>query len=69
MKYEAFVRSWQKAKVLAEVARAQGMHPLAASRLASRLRKRGIPLKTFTLVSHERIDVDGLSRVAREEAA
>lgn len=65
MKYEAFVRAWQGAKSASDAGKATGMHPMQASRLAWRLRKRGIPLKRF-VNNQERIDADALSRIAAE---
>jgi hypothetical protein len=68
IKYERFVRAWQAAKSLAEVGTKTSMHPMAASRLAFRLRKRGIPLKRFATSSGGRIDVEALKRIAEEAA-
>lgn len=42
-----FVDAWQTSKSLQEVTKALGMGRMAATRLAIRMRKRGVPLKKF----------------------
>lgn len=62
---ESFVAIWQKAATLAEAADLANMTPRDASVRAFRMRKAGVPLKTFQ-TPRGKIDVVGLTRIARQ---
>ena len=57
-----FIKAWQQADSLQSVCDVLGMEPKAASERASRLRKKGVPLKLF---SQRNIDYDELAELAR----
>lgn len=62
-----FIRVWQSAATLDEVAQKLGYEDrLVASQNASRLRKRGIPLKQFS--NDPSLDIEALKALAEELA-
>lgn len=62
---EVFVRSWQAADNLADLAKHLGMPPRDATMFAGRLRRNGVPLKKMNRWGVEPLDYDALATVAR----
>ena len=63
---EEFVRAWQTAKSLAEVAERTGLKLETARARGRRFRKRGIPLKSFAGQGRPATDWESLKRLAEE---
>lgn len=63
---EDFVEVWQATASLADLAKALGTTPRAASTRAAVLRRAGVPLKVFRRGSQ--IDVERLAAIARRHA-
>lgn len=62
---ERFIRTWQTGESLSDVAHKLGIAESYAVTRASGLRKKGIPLKKFTVnVNH--LDIEALAQMARE---
>lgn len=65
---EQFVTTWQAGSFLHKVAKQLGMESAAASRYASYLRSKGVPLKKFKSNIEGTPDFEFLARLAREAA-
>lgn len=65
---EEFVRVWQTSNSRAEVMERLSLEPRQVDGRAYRLRKQGVPLKTYS-ATHKLLDVDRLKRLAQELAA
>jgi hypothetical protein len=67
---QRFVREWQKARTLQDVADACGIEKISATSRAYSYRRRGIPLKRFDSYRHHgrRLNVAGLTRLAKQFA-
>ena len=66
--YEQFVRVWQAASGVKEVADAFGVTPSSARVRAYRLRRAGVKLKRFK-PGRRPLDVERLNRVIEEDLA
>ena len=62
--WEKFVKIWQAASTVGEVADQLAIEPMYASSRASYLRKKGVPLKTFRTVNHG-LDVKNLKKLCK----
>lgn len=67
-RYEAFVKIWQNASDVQEVAETFGISITYASNIASQLRAQGVPLKKFATKRgrNNKTDYAALKRIAKE---
>jgi hypothetical protein len=63
-----FIKAWQESTYVRDVARKVGSTKRACSRLATRCRDMGVPLKLMAEVPCEPTDWDALAEYARELA-
>lgn len=61
--YEEFVRFWQEAESVSEVATTFDIKTTSASAIANRLRKGGVDLKKFPRRGAQLIDIKKLNRI------
>ena len=64
---EDFIRAWQAASSVSDVAKLLNVTFTAASNRANRMRKRGIPLRSFVKAA-DRIDLPSLIALAKSLA-
>lgn len=63
---EEFIRVWQAGGSRKEIAERLGIQIRSADSMASRLRRRGVPLKKFSGNGRRTLDYEALAALARE---